>query len=77
MKFLPYLLCIAGIAFSVISFGRLGAAYLPYLDATPELLALQQEQIRSAWLAVLPGLAMFGGGIAWLVLRRRARLAKR
>lgn len=73
-RFLPHLLVLLGCAIVVAGFLFLSSASIPYQDATSEMLARQQREVRGDELAILIGLIIAAAGV-W-VGRRGSAVAR-
>jgi hypothetical protein len=70
MRFIPHLLWLAGVGLLIYAGGSYAGHSLPYQDPTPELLAIQRDQLHTAKIVALVGIVFFVvGGL--LALRRR------
>ena len=67
-RFLPHCLWAAGLVVVLDGVGRYCGHSLPYQDPTPELLAVQHEQLHSARLIMTAGALIFLSGLLLLLL---------
>ena len=70
MKFIPHLLWLVGVIALLHAFGRYTGVSM-HQDLTPELLAVQRAQIKTAKIVALTGGLLCVSGISWVVIRRR------
>ena len=73
MRFIPVILYVVGALLLLYAFGQGSGASLPYQDSTPDLLAIQRQQIRAAWIVADIGASLLAVGIVWQILRRWLR----
>lgn len=75
MRWIPRLCFLIGVTVILAAFGRFCGSALPYQDATPELLAVQQEQFNSEKRLALAGGWIITAGLAWVAVHRRLAAA--
>ena len=63
----------AGGALGLYAVGRYCGDSLPYQDPTPQLLAIQRDQIQTAKTLAATGVVLIVAGAAWMVFRRGSR----
>ncbi len=77
MRFIPHLLWLAGVGLLIHAVGSYAGHSLPYQDPTPELLAIQRDQLQLAKILAIVGIVLFVAGVLLVLRRRRASASPR
>lgn len=72
MRFIPHFLWLVGGALTLYATGSYSGHSLPFQDPTPELLAVQREQIQTAEILAIVGVVLIISGVVGAVCRRNS-----